>query len=264
MTAESSGRDTGGGWNPDAYLSFADDRGRPFHELLARVGAVTPRRVVDLGCGPGNLTATLARRWPAAAIEAWDSSPQMVAAARQRGIAAHLGDVRDWTPRPDIDVVVSNATLHWVPDHAALLTRWVRELPAGAWLAVGVPGNFDAPSHRAVRELVASRTWADALADTAFGALPVDGATGYAELLADAGCRVDAWETTYVHVLAGEHAVLRWLSGTTLRPVRERLDDDGWQRFRRDLIPLLDAAYPPRADGTTLFPFRRIVVVAQV
>lgn len=239
MTAESSGRDTGGVWNPDAYLSFADDRGRPFHELLARVGAVTPRRVVDLGCGPGNLTATLARRWPAAAIEAWDSSPQMVAAARQRGIAAHLGDVRDWTPRPDIDVVVSNATLHWVPDHAALLTRWVREL-------------------------VASRTWADALADTAFGALPVDGATGYAELLADAGCRVDAWETTYVHVLAGEHAVLRWLSGTTLRPVRERLDDDGWQRFRRDLIPLLDAAYPPRADGTTLFPFRRIFVVAQV
>src|SRR6201991_1204289 len=107
-------------WNPDVYLTFADHRGRPFFDLTSRVGAQSPRRVVDLGCGPGNLTATLAERWPGAEIEAWDSSPEMVESARERGVDAQVGDVQSWEPKPDTDVVVSNATLQWVPDHRDL------------------------------------------------------------------------------------------------------------------------------------------------
>jgi trans-aconitate 2-methyltransferase len=251
-------------WNPDVYLAFADHRGRPFFDLTGRVGAENPRRVVDLGCGPGNLTASLTQRWPGAVVEAWDSSPEMVEAARERGVDAHVGDVRDWTPRSDTDVVVTNATLQWVPEHSELLVRWARQLDAGSWIAMQVPGNFDAPSHRAVRALARHDRWSEPLRDFPFRDGQVEGPTGYAELLTDAGCTVDAWETTYVHELPGEHPVLEWITGTALRPVRSRLDDEQWEQFRQELIPMLDADYPRRPDGITFFPFRRIFVVAQV
>ncbi|WP_396903793.1 trans-aconitate 2-methyltransferase [Mycolicibacterium phlei] len=251
-------------WNPQTYLAFADQRGRPFYDLLARVDAAAPRRVVDLGCGPGNLTVTLGQRWPDAVIEAWDSSPEMVAAARDRGLDARIGDVRDWVPADDTDVVVSNATLQWVPEHAELLQRWARRLTPGTWLAVQMPGNFGAPSHRAVRELAGSDRWAEPLRDFPTREGQVRSPQEYAALLTDAGCTVDAWETTYIHELTGQNPVLEWISGTALRPVRSRLDDAQWDRFRSELIPLLDAAYPRRPDGRTFFPFRRIFLVAQV
>lgn len=251
-------------WNPDAYLSFADQRGRPFFEMLSRVGAEAPRRVADLGCGPGNLTATLAQRWPQARIEALDSSPEMVQAARERGIEANIGNVRDWVPEPDTDVVISNATLHWVPDHPQLLVAWARRLARGSWIAVQVPGNFDAPSHRAVREVVQRDRWSERLPDYPFRDSPVQDPVRYADLLTDAGCAVDAWETTYVHVLTRENPVLEWITGTALRPVRSELADPEWEEFRADLIPLLASSYPMRSDGTTFFPFRRVFVVGQV
>ncbi|MDZ4265582.1 MAG: trans-aconitate 2-methyltransferase [Mycobacterium sp.] len=252
-------------WNPDVYLTFADHRGRPFFDLLSRVGADTARRVVDLGCGPGNLTETLTGRWPGAVIEAWDSSPEMVDAARRRGVAAQVGEVRDWAPQPDVDVVVSNATLQWIPEHPQLVMRWAGQLAPGSWIAFQVPGNFDAPSHRAVRDLARTPQWSEALRDFTFRASDVvRTAADYAGLLTDAGCSVDAWETTYVHELTGESPVLEWITGTALRPVRSALDDAQWQRFRDELIPMLHAAYPRRADGTTFFPFRRVFVVAQV
>lgn len=251
-------------WNPDVYLTFADHRGRPFFDLLSRVGAEAPRRVADLGCGPGNLTVTLSQRWPNAVVEAWDSSPEMVDAARERGVDAHVGDVREWVPQPDTDVVVSNATLQWVPEHAELLVRWAGQLEAGSWVAMQVPGNFDAPSHQAVRELARSDQWSEPLRDFPFREGQVDSPSGYAALLGDIGCTVDAWETTYVHELHGENPVLEWITGTALTAVRSRLNDEQWEQFRQELIPMLNGAYPVRADGKTFFPFRRIFVVAQV
>ncbi|MFV0494603.1 trans-aconitate 2-methyltransferase [Mycobacterium sp.] len=252
-------------WDPDVYLTFADHRGRPFYDLLSRVGADRARRVVDLGCGPGHLTHYLAQRWPDAVIEAIDSSPEMVAAARARGIGATTVDVRDWSPAPDTDVVVSNAALHWVPEHCDLMVKWVGELSQGSWLAVQVPGNFEAPSYAAVRALARRESYAKAMRDIPFrvGAA-VQPPAYYADLLMAAGCRVDAWETTYLHQLTGEHPVLEWITGTALVPVRDRLDDQAWEEFRRELIPLLADAYPARPDGTTMFPFRRVFIVAQV
>jgi trans-aconitate 2-methyltransferase len=187
----------------------------------------------------------------------------MVDAARERGVDAHVGDVRAWNPRPDTDVVVSNATLQWVPEHAELLVRWTGQLDAGSWIAMQVPGNFDAPSHRAVRELAGREQWSEPLRDFPFREGQVDDPSGYAALLSDAGCTVDAWETTYIHELSGEHPVLEWITGTALTPVKSRLSEPQWQQFRQELIPMLDAAYPARPDGRTFFPFRRIFVVAQ-
>jgi trans-aconitate 2-methyltransferase len=248
-------------WDPGMYLRFDDHRSRPFAELVARVRAEAPRRVVDLGCGPGHLTETLIKRWPGATVEAFDSSPEMVAAALKRGLPARVGDVRDWHPSPDTDVAICNAVLHWVPGHADLLRRWAGELAAGAWLAIQVPGNFDSPSHACVRALAATPKWRSRLEPGAD--LVVLDPERYATVLAGAGCAVDAWETTYLHRLAGEDAVLEWISGTALRPVRSALDDEGWRDFRAELAPLLRAEYPRRADATTWFPFRRIFVVAQ-
>lgn len=252
-------------WDPELYLAFADQRARPFYDLLSRIGAERPRRVADLGCGAGNLTVQLARRWPEAVVEALDSSPEMVAAARERGVDATVADVRDWTPRRDTDVVLSNAAVQWVPEHGDLMVRWAAQLAAGAWIGVQMPGAFETPSHAVVRALARREPYATALRDIPFrvGAV-VEAPRHYAELLLDAGCSVDAWESTYVHQLTGEHPVLDWISGTFLLSVRERLDDDAWQQFRRELIPLLADAYPPRPDGTTLFPFRRVFVVARV
>ena len=187
----------------------------------------------------------------------------MVDAARERGVDAHVGDVRAWNPQPDTDVVVSNAALQWVPEHAELLVRWAGELEAGSWIAMQVPGNFDAPSHRAVRELARREQWSEPLRDFPFREGQVDDPSGYAALLSDAGCTVDAWETTYIHELSGENPVLEWITGTALTPVKSRLTEPQWQQFRQELIPMLDAAYPARPDGRTFFPFRRIFVVAQ-
>ncbi|MDV6012110.1 trans-aconitate 2-methyltransferase [Haloechinothrix sp. LS1_15] len=251
-------------WDPSAYLDYAEPRARPFHDLLARVSAAAPRRVIDLGCGPGNLTELLAKRWPRAAVEGIDSSPEMVAAARERGIDAHVADVIDWQPLDDADVVVCNAVLQWVPGHDRLLTRWVADLPEGAWLAVQVPGNFYAPSHVALRELAAEPRWAEQLQGVVLREDDaVDSPEGYASLLADAGCDVDAWSTTYVHRLTGPDPVLDWISGTALRPIKATLDATQWTRFRDELAPRLREAYPQRSDGTTWFPFRRVFVVAR-
>ena len=251
-------------WDPGMYLLFDDHRSRAFDDLVARIRSENPRRVVDLGCGPGHLTETLAKRWPGAAIEAFDSSPEMVAAARERGLPAEVRDVRDWHPSPDTDVAVCNAVLQWVPGHDDLLRRWTAELPPGAWLAMQVPGNFAAPSHVNIRELAASPKWHSRLASAG---LREDDAvldpTGYATVLAGAGCAVDAWETTYLHRLTGDDAVLDWVTATGLLPVKSALTEPDWQEFRAELAPWLRAAYPRRPDGTTWFPFRRVFVVAQ-
>ena len=265
-------------WDPAVYRRYSDERSRPFFELLGRVGASAPRTVVDLGCGPGNLTATLAQRWPDARVLGVDSSAEMIAEARAGGgpVTYVVGDVRDWSPDGDVDVVVTNATLQWVPGHEQLLTRWAAGLPAGAWLALQVPGNTHAPSHRALRDVAASGPWRDRLTDGGVGPRDVPDATGSAELLGGAGCVVDAWETTYVHVLtaAGDgrrdavaegqtHPVVSWMEGTALRPVRAVLADDEWDAFRSELDDRLAQEYPVR-DGVVYFPFRRVFAVAQV
>ncbi|MFY1693523.1 trans-aconitate 2-methyltransferase [Plantactinospora sp. WMMB782] len=269
-------------WDPASYLRYGDERSRPFVDLLARVAAERPRTVVDLGCGPGHLTATLSTRWPAARVVGLDSSAEMIAAATSGdpagggvgcggtgcgGVEFALADARDWTPGPDVDVLVCNAVLQWVPGHDELLLRWARELPAGAWLAVQVPGNFDAPSHRALREVAELARWRH-LADL-LRAEPVSDAAGYADLLTGADCAVDAWETTYVHLLPAtsggtDHPVLSWMAGTALRPFRAALGGSGrdWADFRAALAERLARAYPAR-HGLVQFPFRRVFFVAR-
>ena len=251
-------------WDPERYLVYADERGRPFVDLLARVGAGTASRVVDLGCGPGNLTARLAARWPGAEVLGVDSSVPMVekaTAAGLTGVRFAVGDVRSWEPEQPVDVLVSNATLQWVPGHLELLSRLVGMVAPGGWLAFQVPGKFDEPSHVLRREL------ADRAPYSAFtqGVATPDahGPGAYLERLLDLGCTVDAWETTYLHLLTGEDPVFTWVSGTGARPTLQALPEDLRPEFEAELKRLLREAYPAGPHGVVL-PFRRVFVVAQV
>ena len=247
-------------WDPETYLAYADERGRPFLELTGRVRAEAPRRVVDLGAGPGTLTALLHARWPAAQVLAVDASPDMVARAREvEGIAVERADLRDWTPAEPVDVLVSNAALQWVPGHLELLERLVGHLAPGGWLALQVPGNFDEPSHTLRRELAAEEPYAEHLVavDHSSSHDPAD----YLRALQDLGCEVDAWETTYLHVLHGPDPVLNWVKGTGARPTLLALPDDLRPRFEAELGARLRAAYPDAGHGVVL-PFRRVFAVA--
>ena len=249
-------------WDPTTYLACADERGRPFVELLDRVGAADPVSVVDLGCGPGNLTALLARRWPRAQVAGIDSSTAMIAAARERGdgVAYAVADVRDWRPAEGVDVLVSNAMLQWVPGHLGLLPRLVGAVRPGGWIALQVPGNFDEPSHVLRRELARKAAYADALAGTPEPAAH-DAAT-YLRALRELGCSVDAWETTYLHVLTGPDPVLTWVSGTSARPMLEALSGALRASFVAELKARLAAAYPDDGSGVVM-PFRRVFAVAR-
>jgi len=250
-------------WDPAQYARFSDERSRPFFDLTGQVDASEPALVVDLGCGSGELTATLAARWPAATVRGLDASAEMV--ERAAGCAAdrlsfELADAAAFDAT-GVDVLISNALLQWVPGHQELLVRWAGELAAGGWLAFQVPANFGSPSHRLMRELAESARWRDRLA----GVLRHDDAVAepaeYLELLTGAGLSVNAWQTSYLHVLQGPDPVLEWVRGTGLRPVLQALPADEAAEFVAEYAARLRQAYPARPFGT-VFPFLRTFVVA--
>jgi trans-aconitate 2-methyltransferase len=266
-----------GMWDPAQYLRFGDERSRPFFDLLSRVEAERPGRVVDLGCGPGQLTAALASRWPDAEIRGVDSSAEMIAAANElrcerpgdgpgaaggRGtLSFACGDVRHWRPDGPVDVIISNALLQWVPGHEKLLAPWVETLVPGGWLAFQIPGNFDQPSHAILRDLARSDRWRSLLADVPLNRQAGDPAD-YVDVLSRAGCSVDAWETTYLHILPGEDPILEWYKGTGLRPVLAALEPAEATAFLAEYGAAARVAYPSAPYGTVL-PFRRVFVVAR-
>jgi len=255
-----------GVWDPGQYLRYAGERARPFFDLLSRVQATDPGYVADLGCGPGNLTAVLTDRWPGAEVVGVDNSAEMISAAREQALRQSLSfvlaDLREWRPERPVDVLISNAVLQWVPGHFDVIQQWPGLLAPGGWLAFQLPGNFDQPTHAVLLDLVRSDRWAPLLADVPLNRQAA-GPADYLAPLASAGCSVDAWETTYLHVLRGPDPVVEWYRGTGLRPVLARLDAAQADRFLAEYREQVSAAYPPASYGTVL-PFRRVFVVARV
>ncbi|WP_030616066.1 trans-aconitate 2-methyltransferase [Streptomyces achromogenes] len=261
-------------WDPAQYLRHAGHRARPFADLLARIPRLPgdPPRIVDLGCGPGNVTALLAGRWPTARVTGYDNSPEMLDRARadHEGPTAGGGrldfahaDVRTWTPGEPHDLIVSNATLQWVPGHADRFADWVAALEPGGALAFQVPDNLDAPLHTLLRDLAAAPRRRSRLAGAVRATGSVHSPGFYLDRLARLGCAADVWQTTYQHVLQGEDPVLDWAKGTALRPALTALADDPEAReeFLTEYRALLRTAYPSAPYGTVL-PFRRLFVVA--
>ncbi|WGD31818.1 trans-aconitate 2-methyltransferase [Ancylobacter sp. WKF20] len=249
-------------WNPSLYLKFEDERTRPPRDLLAQVPLVRPRRVVDIGCGPGNSTQLLAERWPEAEVIGLDSSPSMVKQASERlpGLRFEVADVATWAPEPGTDLIFGNAVFQWVPDHPAVLARLLAALPEGGVLAVQMPDNVAEPSHRLMAETAARGPWADRLAGAAREELPAIGT--YYDLLKPHARHVDIWHTHYNHPLAGPAAIADWFRSTALRPYLGPLDETARAAFLADYTARLASAYPLRVDGTSLLRFPRLFILA--
>lgn len=249
-------------WDPGQYLRYADERSRPFYELTARIRSDHPATVVDLGCGPGQLTATLADRWPSARVVGIDSSAEMIAAAHRFDgprLEFRQQDLRDFVPDRPVDVIISNATLQWVDDHRSVLPRLVEALAPGGWLAFQVPGNQTAPSHTLLHQLGQDPRFRDRTGDIDRRIMPP--AADYLADLSGLGLETDAWETTYLHLLHGEDPVFDWISGTGARPYLQALPEDRREVFVAEYKALLREAYPQQPFGTVL-AFRRIFAVA--
>ena len=257
-------------WNPQQYLQFEDHRLRPAVDLLARIAQAAPHTVVDLGCGAGNVTRLLAQRWPDADIVGVDNSPEMLAKARAANadlprVRFVTGDLATWAPETPVDVVYSNAALHWLPAHDALFARVIAMVAAGGTLAVQMPDNFRAPSHTAIADIAQSPRWRAQLGALVRDA-PVATAADYFRWLAPTAPALDIWTTEYLQALpkgdGGDHPVAAWTKGTWLVPFMAALAADDQRAFGAEYDARLALAYPPLPDGRVLFPFRRLFIVA--
>jgi len=223
---------------------------------------IDPATIWDLGCGTGSITRMLAARWPRAAVQGLDSSPQMLETARAGGceVTWVQGDIAGWSPPDPAGLVFANASLHWLDDHNTLFPALASALAPGGVLAVQMPRNFDEPSHRVLYEVAGQGRWVDRVGHRA-GWRPVDSPAAYFDRLAPVCGEINLWETVYFHVLQGEDAAAQWVKGTAARPFLEDLGDDA-EEFFAEYTDALRPHYPPRADGSTLFPFRRLFAIA--
>lgn len=250
-------------WDPAQYLKFAGPRLRPAIDLLQRIDVAAPAVVYDLGAGAGNVTRLIAARWPDARVVGVDGSAEMLtkAAAENPGIEWQRADLAAWRPEQPAAVIYSNAALHWLDDHDRLLPGLFAAVAPGGVLAVQMPRNFGAPSHTLISEAARSGPWRARL-EPLLRPSPVAEPEFYYDLLAPLAARLDLWETEYLQVLDGVNPVKEWTKGTWLLPLLAALDEPERSRFEAAYAELVAAAYPPRSDGKTLFPFRRLFIIA--
>jgi trans-aconitate 2-methyltransferase len=253
-------------WSAKQYVKFEDERTRPARDLLAAVPTRDPRRVVDLGCGPGNTTELLLQAFPKAEIIGLDSSPDMVtnARARLRGISFEVADLTTWRPDPaaPVDIIYSNAVLQWVPGHETILPRLLGLLPEGGSLAIQMPDNLDEPSHVAMREAARQEPWAARLSHAEDAHTPIGTAAAYYRLLKPLAARVDVWRTVYHHSLEGIEGIVEWFKGSRLRSYLGPLDPAGREGFLAAYREALAPHYPVDPDGKVLLAFPRLFIVA--
>jgi trans-aconitate 2-methyltransferase len=251
-------------WSPSQYLKFSQPRLRPAMDLLARIPSSEPHWIYDLGCGAGNVTAALLDRWPRACIVGVDSSPAMLALAARAlpQLQWQQRTLADWRPDTPADLIFSNAALHWLPNHQQLFPTLVEALAPGGVLAVQMPRNFSAPSHTLIAASAREGRWGDKLAPL-LGEAPVAEPQFYYALLAPLAASLDIWQSEYLQVLSGDDPVKEWTKGTWLMQFLDRLEPDERADFEADYARRLRAAYPRQADGSTLFPFRRLFIVLQ-
>jgi len=254
-------------WDAAQYTRFEAERNRPIHDLIAQLPQQGIARAVDIGCGPGNSTELLVRRWPGADVSGMDSSPDMVAAARERlpSVRFEVADASTWRATgPAPDLLFSNAVFQWVPDHERLLPALLGQLAPGGWLAAQMPDNLQEPAHLLMREVAAKGPWAERLAQAQRAREHRPPADWYFRVLRGAGAGVDLWRTTYHHQLAGGmRAVVEWFKGTGLRPFLKPLAAPEQAEYLARYEEALAGAYPLMPDGTVLLPFPRLFFVAR-
>lgn len=251
-------------WNPNLYLKFANERTQPSLDLIARIGLDKPARLIDLGCGTGNSTEALRRRWPGAEVTGLDNSARMLETAARDYPAGKWvqADINAWSAETPYDLVFSNATLQWVKGHATLIPRLLAQVAAGGALAVQMPHSGKMAVRKLILATADDSAWRERMG-AARNATAIESSETYYDLLAPLSSRLDLWETEYMHVMADPDAILEWIRATSLRPFLDALAGaDARAAFEAQLRGRVDAAFPVRADGKRLFPFMRLFFVA--
>ena len=250
-------------WDPDQYLKFYGSRIRPALDLLAQINMDSPETVYDLGCGPGNVTGFIQQRWPEAVVIGVDSSEAMLAQARELHPDKTWvqADLTDWAPDAKADVLYSNAVFQWLYDHETLLPGIVANVRGGGIFGFQLPRNWNAPSHAIIHELVAISPHRAKLEPLLLHN-PIHPPDYYYSLLRPHVSAIDIWETEYLQILDGENAVAEWTKGSTLKPLLDALKDEA-AVFYEQYAASVASRYPPRSDGKTLYPFRRLFVVVR-
>lgn len=250
-------------WDPAQYLAFGDERLQPALDLLVRIPLAAPETIIDLGCGAGNVTKALKNHWPRSMIIGVDGSPEMLERARGEDpeISWIEADLADWRPAHKVDLIFSNAALHWLDCHAAMMSHLVEDLTPGGYLAVQMPRNWEAPSHTSITGTVRDGPWRETL-EPLLRPRPSRAPEFYYEVLAPVTGSLAIWETEYCQVLEGENPVKEFVKGTQLKRFLDALQEPARSEFERAYGERILAAYPPRKDGKTLFPFRRLFILA--
>ena len=251
-------------WDPAQYEKFKKERARPFFDLLAQLDDIEPKTVVDLGCGTGELTAELAKKWPQATVVGVDNSPEMLekskAYASER-LRFELNEMAQWSPKTAVDLIFSNAAFHWLKPHEEQIQRIARFVARGGTVAFQAPNQYREPSHTIIQDVRNTPEWRALI-----GSVTSDGYLAapnwYLDTLRHMGFAPRLWETIYYQVLEGENAALEWVKGTALRGVLAKLDLEQQKRFLAQCAEKFSAAYP-KTNGGTLFPYRRMFVVAK-
>jgi trans-aconitate 2-methyltransferase len=254
-------------WSADQYLKFADERTQPCRDLAVRIAVPEVRRVIDLGCGPGNSTAVLAACWPDAKITGFDSSFAMIDSARKSQPEREwvIGDIVEWASRNDgqqFDVVFANASLQWIPDHATNFPRLLARVAPGGAFAAQLPGNHEGPTHRLMREMAASPAWRRWFPSGKVREWHSSDLAHYYDVLAPHAARLEMWETSYLHFFSGAEDIVEWYKGSGMRPYLEAIDTDEEKRFAAEYLEGIRGLCPPRSNGRVLFPFRRLFMIA--
>jgi len=254
------------GWDANLYLKFAGHRGRPAADLVEQIALENPQRIIDLGCGTGNSTEQLRRRWPKAELTGLDNSPEMLAQAR----ANHpdwkwiQSTVEDWSPSDRFDLIFSNACLHWIGDHRRLFPQLFSNLTPGGALAVQMPNSYHLPAHTLMVEVATDpqAPWADRLAG-APQTYSVQTPAFYYEALRKLAKNLNIWQTEYMQIVEGPEAVLDWVRSTAMRRFTELLPDDRQRKeFERRCLERFRQAYPANDQGKTSFPYLRMFIIA--
>jgi trans-aconitate 2-methyltransferase len=251
-------------WDANLYMQFADERTRPSVDLVSRVDVVDPKTIIDLGCGPGNSTQVLRRRWPEARVSGLDSSPAMIAAAKESYPDEDwvVADAGTWRPQEPFDVVFSNAALQWIPRHDLLVRHLFAQVAHDGALAFQIPSRAYSPLRGFIHEIAGDAQWS-ARMQKAMAALTMEDPSFYYDALAERARSLDIWQTEYNHIVDAPSSIVDWISSTGLRPFLDALDSDAEREgFVAMLTERVREAYPRRRDGRVLFPFKRLFVVA--
>jgi trans-aconitate 2-methyltransferase len=257
-------------WDANLYLRFSDARMQPALDLMGRLDPLNAARpghaIYDLGCGAGNISRILAERFTGATVIGIDSSEEMLAKARAGTTDGRIsfvrGDLHQFRPGLPPSILYSNAAYHWLPDHIDLFPEMLKLLPAGGQMAIQMPRNHEAPSHALMHEAAKAGPWWDKLRDVK-GVPPVSEPARYYDVLKPLCAQLDVWETIYQQPLTGKDPVAHYTASTGLRPFTQRLDEAEAKAFFDTYARMIATAYPARPDGVTLFPFRRLFIVAR-